>query len=274
MFRIGQILIRKYTTKSSGKMNETQLEYYVHIFELTFTYVFQNYYDNLPPPVKPSILIDNSHATESNSDGSGGAPSYSESAISESIPSTPEVMFDNMPPHFPKHDDSRGGSPSLVGWPRPRRLSRDSGAFELEEEDQYNLSDDPMTNKDSLNTIHNHSSCMPSDLPKVVLDSPTVGLKSSQYGTSPSLPKLSLNVNCTAPSGQVANCDNCQTDLNSNPDLRPELDTGPKDLQANQSWDNVDTEHNTSIGLSTNFCSSTPASSTSAVASSSETVAS
>ena len=69
------------------------------------------------------------------SDGSAGAPSVAESAICESIPSTPETMADNIPPRFPgiRGDDGRGDDNSLGGWPRLRKLSKDSGT-ELEEQ--------------------------------------------------------------------------------------------------------------------------------------------
>ena len=76
-------------------------------------HILQAYYDSLPTPVKPTIQI-GSASQESPSEGSIGAPSYTESTMSESIPSTPEVASDNPPV-----------------WPR-RKLSRDSGLCELE----------------------------------------------------------------------------------------------------------------------------------------------
>ena len=56
-------------------------------------------------------------------EGSAGAPSYTESALSESIPTTPDVQLDH--PNFP--------GASLPEPPR-RKLSHDSGACELEEQ--------------------------------------------------------------------------------------------------------------------------------------------
>ncbi len=67
------------------------------------------------------------------SDGSAGAPSVAESAICESIPSTPEMMLDA--PRFPGGGGRGGGGNALEesgGWPRLRKLSKDSGT-ELEE---------------------------------------------------------------------------------------------------------------------------------------------
>lgn len=78
-------------------------------------------------------MVDSSQGG-STSDGSAGAPSVAESAICESIPSTPETMLDNAPPRFPgiRVEDGRGDDNSLGGWPRLRKLSKDSGT-ELEE---------------------------------------------------------------------------------------------------------------------------------------------
>ena len=78
-------------------------------------------------------MVDSSQGG-STSDGSAGAPSVAESAICESIPSTPETMLDNVPPRFPgiRGDDVRGDDNSMGGWPRLRKLSKDSGT-ELEE---------------------------------------------------------------------------------------------------------------------------------------------
>ncbi len=79
----------------------------------------------------------------STSDGSAGAPSVAESAICESIPSTPETTLDNAPPRFPGTGRGGGDGDSRLpgdddagtlggGWPRLRKLSKDSGT-ELEE---------------------------------------------------------------------------------------------------------------------------------------------
>lgn len=70
-----------------------------------------------------------SSGNSSSSHGSS-APSITESAFNESIPSTPEVCADNSVPSFPHQPVGD----EFLGCQGVRRLSGDSGAFELEDD--------------------------------------------------------------------------------------------------------------------------------------------
>ena len=190
----------------------------------------------------------------STSDGSAGAPSVAESAICESIPSTPETMLDNAPPRFPgiRVDDGRGDDNSLGGWPRLRKLSKDSGT-ELEEPNTSSCDEltphggddiaktlspglDPATSKLSEQTYTLGSA--PSSVinaPKITEMQPSVTLgfggnhgggsdvTNSSSSTTPTNsidnlePLCNNNSRVTSVNG---NCQNQNTDSNSNPDVR------------------------------------------------------
>ena len=207
-------------------------------------FLFQNYYDNLPPPCKPAIHIDTSR-TESTSDGSAGAPSVGESAISESIPSTPEVQFDNQPPRFSRSDDPKDDAPS-PSWPRPRKLSRDSGACELEGpnscDEQTTVVDENKDNVKLITDLDNHMATVTLDsldnpgvametkqtLESPLLGDPSVSLTTAESTTATTTQRPKLSVKTIDKSNIPADiCDNCQTDLNCNPDLSPVLATLP-----------------------------------------------
>ena len=63
--------------------------------------------------------------TDNESHTGSSAASMSESAICESIPSTPEVHHDNQPPAFPTQNGERD---QMLPLPQPRKYSTDSGA--------------------------------------------------------------------------------------------------------------------------------------------------
>ena len=77
-----------------------------------------------------------------------GTPSVAESALTESIPSTPEVQLDNLPPSVGtraqcEEGEAAEGDGSSVCHNATRRLSHDSGAYELEDQnssDEQNIS--------------------------------------------------------------------------------------------------------------------------------------
>ena len=197
-------------------------------------------------------MVDSSQGG-STSDGSAGAPSVAESAICESIPSTPETMLDNVPPRFPgiRGDDGRGDDNSLGGWPRLRKLSNDSGT-ELEETNTSSCDEltphgddiaktlnpglEPATNKLSEQTYTLGS--VPSSVintPKITEMQPCVTLgygashgsgsdvTNSSSSTTPtnsidySEPVCNNNSSVTSVN---RNCQNQNTDSNSNPDVR------------------------------------------------------
>lgn len=87
----------------------------------------QDYYNNLPPP--QIVTSPEEDATGADQSEGSAAPSVGDSAISDSIPTTPEVLENGMP-----RFDTRGQD---AAWPRPRRVSLDSGS-ELEEKEDKN----------------------------------------------------------------------------------------------------------------------------------------
>ena len=101
----------------------------------------QAYYDSLPVTREPSSsLLDTIHSDQS----SAGAPSVTESAFNESIPSTPEVLLDSLAPSF---------APEGM-----RRLSHDSGACELEEQEETCLDGGNTKMTEARRTDSSHSS--------------------------------------------------------------------------------------------------------------------
>ena len=199
-------------------------------------------------------MVDSSQGGSA-SDGSAGAPSVAESAICESIPSTPETMLDNAPPRFPgiRVDDGRSDDNSLGGWPRLRKLSKDSGT-ELEEpstsscdELTLHVNDDmPKTFTQGLDAAANNlqeqtytfgtsSSTASVITPKLSEMQPNVSPSFGNHGSgsdvtnssSSTTPTNSIdnlepisNNNSSSITSVNGNCQNQNTDSNSNPDLQ------------------------------------------------------
>ena len=169
--------------------------------------LFQNYYDHLPhPSTKPAIHVEVPPCDASGS-GSAGAPSFTESAISESIPSTPEVMLDH--PRFPRGDDG----------------AKDSG-MELDE----NNSSDELTPTDdtaftSMHLANEKSSVIPvtsavqEPYPPLTRE---LNLSPNNLGHFPALPKLLIppsSLVCgEAPTAASNHCDEMEaSNSHSNP---------------------------------------------------------
>ena len=206
-------------------------------------------------------MVDSSQGGSA-SDGSAGAPSVAESVICESIPSTPETMLDNVPPRFPgiRGDDGRGDDNSLGGWPRLRKLSKDSGT-ELEEPNSSSCDElTPHGGQDLATTLNtgldpattqipevSSISAYPMDMnsaPSSVITAPRITemqpilsqVKSGSHGNGSDVTNSSSS---TTPTNSVdnieptcnnnsnpstlatnGNCQNQNTDSNSNPDLQ------------------------------------------------------
>lgn len=111
-------------------------------------FYFQHFFE-VEPLITPSVHI----CTDMIEKSPPSPPSLAESALAESIPSTPEVQLDNLPPNFCGREDvtaSCGDNSTLTGSSQ-RRLSHDSGLCELEGQ---NSADEQITQAEEKSDYH------------------------------------------------------------------------------------------------------------------------